>query len=338
MQLSNYSFALPDERIARFPTLQRSASRLLILDKKTGKTEHRIFSDLLDLLIPGDLLVLNNTQVLSARLYGQKLTGGTVEILIERILSSGTALAHLTASKKFRLGTPIKIGPICAIVEAKEETLYCLRLENEDWFQVLGQYGEVPLPPYLKREAETIDKTRYQTVYAKVPGAIAAPTAGLHFDKALLNKLQGKGIQFANITLHVGSGTFQPIRTDDIANYIMHAEWMSLDETACKQINEAKIKGRRVIAVGTTSVRCLESVAGGDGFVRPYQGDTRLFIVPGYQFKCVDAMITNFHLPRSSLLLLVAAFAGREKVLSAYEEAIKLKYRFYSYGDATLVY
>lgn len=335
MQLSDYSFTLPDERIARFPTQKRSASRLLVLDKKNGGTRHRIFSDLIDLLVPGDLLVLNNTEVLPARLYGRKESGGKIEIVVERILSSDRALVHLSASKRPRLGTSIFIETLPALVEAKQGDLYELRLrEHGEWLQILEKYGHVPLPPYLKREDQEIDKIRYQTVYAKVPGAIAAPTAGLHFDELLLSKLQVNRIQFASVTLHVGAGTFKSIRSNDVANHIMHPEWISVDEVACEQINRAKLEGRRVIAVGTTSVRCLESVADRNGFVEPHQGDTRLFIVPGYQFKCVDALITNFHLPQSTLLLLVAAFVGREKLLSAYEEAIQLGYRFYSYGDA----
>lgn len=338
MQLSDYHFDLPDEQIARFPATERSNSRLLRLNRQSGAVQHHVFADLIDLLTPGDLLVMNNTRVIPARLFGHKESGGKVEILIERVLSHDCAQAHLSASKAFRPGMQIRVGTYKITVNPQELGLYTLHLGGAgDWYQVLEQHGHIPLPPYLKRADELLDRTRYQTVYAKVPGAVAAPTAGLHFDAPLLKKLQAKSVECADVTLHVGAGTFQPIHTNDIAAHTIHAEWMCLDASTCDQINRAKAEKRRIVAVGTTTVRCLESIANQDGCVAPYQGDTRLLIVPGYSFKCVDALITNFHLPQSTLLMLVAAFAGRENVLSAYQAALQAGYRFYSYGDAMFI-
>jgi S-adenosylmethionine:tRNA ribosyltransferase-isomerase len=337
MKKSDFYFYLPAELIAQYPSAERTASRLLACTKPNPprNIQHLGFSDLPSLLQPGDLLVFNNTKVIPARLYGKNTTGGQLEILIERILDNKRLLAQIRASHAPKVGTDIILeNAIQFHVIARRDDLF--ELENTSdvpLFELLEQYGHMPLPPYITRDDETLDKNRYQTVYAQKQGAVAAPTAGLHFDEALLARLQEQGIEFAFVTLHVGAGTFQPVRTENIQEHKMHAEYLEVSEGVCQQVNAAKANGRRIIAVGTTSVRCLET-ATQDNQLQPYQGETSIFIYPGYQFKCVDALITNFHLSESTLFMLVSAFSGLENMQAIYQEAIAEQYRFFSYGDA----
>ena len=336
MQISDFDYALPDDLIAQYPTGERRASRLLVLDKSTEAIQDRNFVDLPTLLEPGDLLVFNDTRVVRARLRGTKESGGKVEILLERCLSDKTALAQVRASKSPKADTKLSLaGGETATVVGRDGEFFKLEFESR-LMPYLEEHGEIPLPPYLNREAEPTDAERYQTVYAKHDGAVAAPTAGLHFDEALLRDTLQMGIRHAYITLHVGAGTFQPLREKDIEVNRLHAEHLIVDEAACCAVKETRAGAGRVIAVGTTSVRALESASAG-GEIRPFRGDTELFIVPGYDFNSVDAMITNFHLPASSLLMLVAAFAGSEFVLDAYRHAVEERYRFFSYGDAMFI-
>lgn len=340
MHRSDFSYHLPEELIAQEPLPERAASRLLALRGQTGEVAHRQFRDLPDLLAPGDLLVFNDTRVLPARLWGRKETGGRVEILIERLVGEREALVHLRASKTPRAGSRIALTPTegaepsgeVLTVAGREGSLFRLTAEKP-LGPILARLGHMPLPPYITREDGPADQERYQTVFAKRDGAVAAPTAGLHFDESLLQELEEHGVQRCSITLHVGAGTFQPVRADDIRDHEMHAEYLEVDEDTCAAIARTRARGGRVIAVGTTAVRSLETAAA-SGEPRPYFGDTQLFIYPGYAFRCVDAMITNFHLPESTLLMLVSAFCGREAVLSAYAEAVRERYRFFSYGDA----
>jgi len=336
MQVSDFDYSLPDELIAQYPLDERGASRLLVIDSTPYALADRRFSDLPAVLNPGDLLVFNDTRVIRARLYASKETGGRVEILIERILSSTTALAQIRASK------PPKPNAVLALacgntakVVGRETDFYHLQF-GLPLAPYLEEHGEVPLPPYLNREAEPPDIERYQTVYARHAGAVAAPTAGLHFDEDMLLETRQMGVRHAFVTLHVGAGTFQPLRSENIESNRLHSERMMVDEQTCRAVDRTRKEGGRIIAVGTTSVRVLES-ASMDGVLKPFDGDTELFIVPGYRFNCVDAMITNFHLPRSSLLMLVAAFAGTERMLDAYRHAISERYRFFSYGDAMFI-
>ena len=341
MQLSDFHYHLPEQLIALYPQAQRSASRLLYLDGSTGLTQHFSFSDLAQFLRPEDLLVFNNTKVLPARLFGQKETGGKVELLIERVLNEHEAVTQIRASKSPRTGTKIWVDDTaCIEVLGREKEFYRIG-SNDNIHRLLEQHGHMPLPPYIEREDEQFDRERYQTVYAKNPGAVAAPTAGLHFDKPLLKQIEELGVASAYVTLHVGAGTFQPVRVDNIVDHQMHSEQIEVSEEVCQQVKAAKERGGRVIAVGTTSVRSLETAAlhakkQGES-ISPYRGDTDIFIYPGYQFNCVDMMVTNFHLPESTLLMLVSAFATRDYVLKAYQEAINNKYRFFSYGDAMLI-
>jgi len=339
----DFSYELPDELIARFPMAERSQSRLLCLDRASGAISHRIFSDIVELINPEDLLVFNNTRVIPARLFGRKQSGGQVEVLVERLLyePSGKAnecLAHVRASKSLKPGALILLECDSALeMLGRKNDLFHLRYQGDGSFlDLLEQHGHMPLPPYIDRADENSDRERYQTVYNKIPGAVAAPTAGLHFDEMLLEKLKTKGLAFGFVTLHVGAGTFQPVRVENIEDHHMHSEWFSVDETLCEQVAKTKQRGGRVIAVGTTSVRCLESASKG-GELKPCSGETDIFITPGYQFNVVDALVTNFHLSESTLLMLVSAFAGKEKIFSAYEEAIQKKYRFFSYGDAMFI-
>ncbi len=333
MRRSDFHFALPPDRIAQYPLKNRSASRLLCLDGR-GNRQDRRFWELPDLLRPGDLLVFNNTKVLRARFFGRKASGGQVEILLERLLSAREALAQIRASKAPKPGTPLYLaGGEPLRCEGRAGDLFHLRALEEDFSHLMQRQGHMPLPPYIRRPDGPKDEARYQTVYASRAGAVAAPTAGLHFDAALLERLKQRGIGFAQITLHIGAGTFQPVRVENLDEHQMHAEWLEVDETACQQIQAARAAGGRIIAVGTTSVRSLETAAA-NGTLRPYRGETRLFIRPGYRFRAVDALITNFHLPESTLLMLVCAFGGRESVLAAYAHAVEQGYRFFSYGDA----
>ncbi len=340
MHRSEFSYELPEELIAQEPLAERSASRLLQLDGASTQISHGLFTVLPDLLGADDLLVFNDTRVLPARLFGVKETGGRVEILIERLTGEFTAMAHIRASKTPKAGGRIAVtnhpqgepGDCSLVVERKTEDLYAIRSE-EPLGPLLARIGHMPLPPYIARGDKPEDRERYQTVYASKDGAVAAPTAGLHFDEALLNALDEKGVRRCFVTLHVGAGTFQPVRTEDIRDHAMHAEYLEVDESVCAAVAETRQRGGRVVAVGTTAVRSLETAAA-DGVLKPYVGDTQLFIYPGYAFQCVDAMITNFHLPESTLLMLVSAFSGREAVLAAYKEAVAQRYRFFSYGDA----
>ncbi|WP_339118227.1 tRNA preQ1(34) S-adenosylmethionine ribosyltransferase-isomerase QueA [Halomonas sp. BMC6] len=341
MQRADFHFELPDELIARYPSEQRSDCRLLCVDGQSGALAHRRFPDLLDLLEPGDLLVFNDTRVIPARLHGHKASGGKVEMLLERPLDSHRGLAHIRSSKSPKPGTELIFeGDIHAVVEGRRDALFELRFLGETpMIALLEKHGHMPLPPYITREDELSDRERYQTVYARRDGAVAAPTAGLHFDQPLLDALAKKGINSAFVTLHVGAGTFQPVRVDNILEHHMHSEWIEVTETTCQQIRETQAAGKRVIAVGTTSVRCLESACmkSSDGQIAPFSGDTDIFIYPGYEWRCVDALITNFHLPESTLLMLVSAFAGYEHIMQAYRTAVEERYAFFSYGDAMLL-
>ena len=337
MRLSNFDYHLPANLIARYPLSQRSSSRLLILNKTNGNVEHRQFIELPNLLEPGDLLILNDTKVIPARLLGRKETGGRVEVLIERILATNLALAHIKASKSPKVSTKLILeNHVKAEVIGREDDLFEL-LFDKGVLASLEQYGHIPLPLYIARQDEEFDRERYQTVYARQKGAVAAPTAGLHFDELILKQLVQKGIQFSYLTLHVGAGTFQPVRMENILEHTMHTEYVEVSKATCEQIKKTKQQGKRVIAVGTTSVRALETACQ-SGELKPFCGDTRLFIYPGFHFHCIDAMITNFHLPKSTLLMLVCAFGGYENVMKAYQEAIDKQYRFYSYGDCMLVF
>jgi S-adenosylmethionine:tRNA ribosyltransferase-isomerase len=335
MKRQDFHYQLPDELIAQYPVAERSASRLLVVDNQPLQFHDRVFRDVLDLIRPEDLLVFNNTRVIPARLFGRKASGGKLEVLIERLTSERSALAHIRASKSPKPGSTITIEDKYPIqVVGRQDALFELLLPDElDWLSLLNQVGHMPLPPYIERDDEEPDQERYQTVYAQREGAVAAPTAGLHFDQALLDDLQQKGVQQAFVTLHVGAGTFQPVRVDDIREHPMHSEYVEVGDDVCKAVNECRSRGGRVIAVGTTAVRCLET-ASQAGRCQPYQGDTDIFIYPGYQFKSVDALITNFHLPESTLLMLVSAFIGRDAIMQAYHHAIEQGYRFFSYGDA----
>lgn len=338
MKRTDFHFDLPDHLIARYPTPQRSGSRLLVLDRHSGQLSDRHFTDLPTFLRPGDLLVFNNTRVIPARLFGQKETGGKVEILVERITGHDTCLAHVRASKSPKPGSRILVeGGGELRMEGRAGDLFRLKRETGGaLLELLETRGHMPLPPYIDRADESLDQNRYQTVYAQTPGAVAAPTAGLHFDEALLEQLRSQGIETAFVTLHVGAGTFQPVRADDIREHQMHSEWLEVSAATVARIIATKAQGGRVFAVGTTSVRCLETAAQ-SGALQPFQGDTRIFIYPGYRFRVIDGLITNFHLPESTLIMLVSALAGRDNVLNAYRHAVAQHYRFFSYGDAMLI-
>jgi S-adenosylmethionine:tRNA ribosyltransferase-isomerase len=336
---SDFHYELPSASIAQAPLSERSASRLLLLPPAPADWQDRHVRDLPQLLEPGDLLVFNDTRVLPARLFGRKDSGGRVEILIERVLGNHEAKAQLGVSKSPRAGARLWLDDGTAVtVLDREGEFYLLRFETaEPLEKLLLRSGRLPLPPYIQREPGVDDDERYQTVFARELGAVAAPTAGLHFDDALLAALRARGVEFGTVTLHVGAGTFQPVRADHLDQHVMHSEWLNVGARLCEQIAATRARGRRVIAVGTTVVRALES-SWHDGVVRPFAGETRLFIFPGRRIRAVDAMVTNFHLPESTLLMLVCAYAGRERVLAAYRHAVEAGYRFFSYGDAMLVY
>jgi len=336
MQVSAFSFDLPDSLIARHPLAERRSSRLLTLDGPTGSLGHHGFVELLDYLRPGDLMVFNNTRVIPARLFGQKDTGGKVEVLIERVLDGRRVLAHIRSSKSPKAGARIHIeGGGEAVMLARQDTLFELEFE-EDVLPLLERVGHMPLPPYIDRPDDLADRERYQTVYAQRAGAVAAPTAGLHFDTELLAALRDKGVESAFVTLHVGAGTFQPVRVERIEEHHMHREWLAVDQGVVDAVAACHARGGRVVAVGTTSVRSLESAAR-DGVLKPFSGDTEIFLYPGKPFHVVDALVTNFHLPESTLLMLVSAFAGYPETMAAYAEAIAKGYRFFSYGDAMFI-
>jgi S-adenosylmethionine:tRNA ribosyltransferase-isomerase len=332
MRTSDFTYELPQELIAQYPAEQRTDSRLLVLDQQAGLLD-RHFSDFLSLLCENDLLVFNDTKVMAARLFGHKESGGKVEILLERLLPDNRALAQVRASKSPRAGSRILVGETVLTVEGREGDMFILATESPGFMSLMAAHGHMPLPPYIRRDDESFDESRYQTVYAEREGSVAAPTAGLHFDELLLSELQSRGIDTARVTLHVGAGTFQPVRVENLSEHVMHAEWLQVSESVCDKVARTRERGGRVIAVGTTSVRSLESAAAG-GSLQPYEGDTRLFITPGYEFEVVDALLTNFHLPESTLLMLVCAFAGYDEVMAAYHHAVEQKYRFFSYGDA----
>jgi S-adenosylmethionine:tRNA ribosyltransferase-isomerase len=336
MQRSDFHFDLPDDLIARYPAEERRGSRLLVL--QGDEISHRQFPDLLDYLQPGDLMVFNNTKVIPARLFGQKETGGKVEVLIERPLDEHRALAHIRSSKSPKPGSRLQLeGGIEVECTGREGALFCLSFLNpEPLLELLEAHGHLPLPPYIDREDQQTDRERYQTVYAQHPGAVAAPTAGLHFDDLLLEQIREKGIETAFVTLHVGAGTFQPVKVDKLEEHQMHSEWLEVTPEVAQKVRTTRQNGGRIIAVGTTSVRCLET-ASRSGEIQPYTGDTDIFIYPGYQWQCVDRLITNFHLPESTLLMLVSSFSGYQPVMQAYHEAVAEKYRFFSYGDAMLL-
>ncbi|MEM0955255.1 MAG: tRNA preQ1(34) S-adenosylmethionine ribosyltransferase-isomerase QueA [Pseudomonadota bacterium] len=345
MKRSDFYYDLPEELIARYPLEDRTASRMLCLDGGNGRVRHRQFTDLLEELDPNDLVVFNNTRVIPARLWAHKPTGGQVEILIERVLGEDQCLAHLRASKTPKPGSELLLTQsrggestnASLRVEEREGDLFHLAAQgNQSLMELLETLGHMPLPPYLQRDDEDLDRERYQTVYGKCEGAVAAPTAGLHFSDTFMHRLKEIGIDIGFITLHVGAGTFQPVRADDVEDHKMHAEWLEVDAQLCQQVAAAQRRGGRVVAVGTTVVRALETAAT-SGSLQPFTGDSDIFIYPGCEFRVIDALVTNFHLPESTLIMLIAAFAGREAVLAAYESAVDQKYRFFSYGDAMFV-
>lgn len=336
MRLSDFAFDLPDELIARHPLAERRSSRLLCLDGPSGALSDRHFADLLDYLRPGDLMVFNNTRVIPARLFGRKETGGQLEVLVERVLDEYRVLAHIRSSKSPKPGSRILLdGEGVAEMVARHDALFELRFA-EPVLPLLDRVGHMPLPPYIDRPDEEADRERYQTVYAKRQGAVAAPTAGLHFDQALLQAIADKGVATAEVTLHVGAGTFQPVRVERIEDHVMHQEWLEVGPEVVAAVEQCKARGGRVIAVGTTSVRSLESAAR-DGQIKPFTGDTDIFLYPGKTFHVVDALVTNFHLPESTLLMLVSAFAGYPETMAAYAAAVAGGYRFFSYGDAMFI-
>lgn len=340
MRVSDFSFDLPSQLIARFPKAERTASRLMVLDGNSGKLDDLGFKDILAQLNRGDLLVFNNTRVIPARMFGQKSSGGKIEVLVERLIDKNTVLAHIRASKSPKEGAELLLeGVAKATMVARHGALFELKFDGEkSVLSILDEIGHMPLPPYIDRPDESSDRERYQTVYNEKPGAVAAPTAGLHFDAPLLTQLQEKGIELAFVTLHVGAGTFQPVKVDEILDHIMHAEYVEVSDEVVEQIKKTKAAGGKVVAVGTTSVRSLESAAksaqDNGSELTAFYGDTDIFITPGYEFKLVDALLTNFHLSESTLLMLVSAFAGYEHIMNAYQHAIREKYRFFSYGDA----
>ena len=340
MKVSDFSFQLPNELIARHPTHDRTASRLLSLDGKTGALTHLHFTDVIDLISPDDLLIFNDTRVIPARMFGEKETGGKIEVLVERVLDEKSFLAHIRSSKSPKPGCKISLEhKVDAVMVARHGPLFEIHVESTSTvLEILDDIGHMPLPPYIDRPDDEEDKERYQTVYNKNPGAVAAPTAGLHFDNKILEQLKAKGVDLAFVTLHVGAGTFQPVKVDDVLDHKMHSEYAQVSQVVVDKINATKKKGGRIIAVGTTSVRSIESaaqatLAKGEALA-PYFSETDIFIYPGYQFQLIDAMITNFHLSESTLLMLVSAFSGKEHIDNAYQVAINERYRFFSYGDA----
>ena len=337
MRVKEFHFELPDQLIARHPAEKRTGSRLLCVDGDSGAMVHRGFAELLELVQPGDLMVMNDTRVIPARMFGQKSTGGKIEMLIERVVDAHNALVHIRSSKSPKPGATLLMEQqLEAEVTGRQGALFEVRFKGErallSW---LDEIGHMPLPPYLDRDDHESDRERYQTVYNRAPGAVAAPTAGLHFDDELLQALRDKGVDLGFVTLHVGAGTFQPVKVETVTEHQMHSEYIEVSETVCQQVLDAKARGGRVIGVGTTSVRSLESAAmKHDGVLAAYSGETDIFIYPGYQFAVIDCLVTNFHLPESTLLMLVSAFSGQQNIRAAYTEAVEQQYRFYSYGDA----
>ncbi|MCK1093167.1 tRNA preQ1(34) S-adenosylmethionine ribosyltransferase-isomerase QueA [Serratia marcescens] len=343
MRVADFSFELPESLIAHYPQAERSACRLLQLDGPSGALTHGVFTDLLDKLEAGDLLVFNNTRVIPARMFGRKVSGGKIEVLVERVLDDHRVMAHVRASKAPKPGAELLLGDdesIAATMVARHETLFELRFNDErDVFTILNAAGHMPLPPYIARPDEDADRELYQTVYSEKPGAVAAPTAGLHFDEPLLAALRAKGVEMAFVTLHVGAGTFQPVRVETIEDHVMHAEYAEVPQEVVDAVLACKARGKRVVAVGTTSVRSLESAAAAskEALIAPFFGDTSIFIYPGYHYQVIDALVTNFHLPESTLIMLVSAFAGYKNTMNAYQQAVAEQYRFFSYGDAMFI-
>jgi S-adenosylmethionine:tRNA ribosyltransferase-isomerase len=339
MKKSDFHFELPPELIAQEPLPERSASRLLVVPPAPAAFEDHAIRELPQMLRAGDLLVFNDTRVVPARLYGAKETGGRVEILLERITGTSEVRAQIGASKSPKANSRIVLDDGTELtVLGRDDEFYRLRFETDEPLdKVLQRAGHMPLPPYIHREADISDDERYQTVFARHTGAVAAPTAGLHFDESLLAALRDQGGEFGHVTLHVGAGTFQPMRAEHLSDHVMHREWLNVGASLCQQVARVRANGGRVIAVGTTVVRSLETALR-DGELKPFAGDTQIFIFPGYRIRSVDAMLTNFHLPESTLLMLVSAFAGRERILAAYRHAVEQRYRFFSYGDAMLLF
>ncbi|MBB3167954.1 tRNA preQ1(34) S-adenosylmethionine ribosyltransferase-isomerase QueA [Simiduia aestuariiviva] len=336
MRRQDFYYQLPDDLIARNPVPERTGSRLLCLEGATGALSHGQFAEIINAVEPGDLMVFNDTRVIPARVFGQKATGGQVEVLVERVIDRHNVKAHVKASKSPKPGSQIILEDGSTVhVEGRDDALFLLRFEGPA-LELLEQIGHMPLPPYIDRADAAADRERYQTVYGKKAGAVAAPTAGLHFDERLMQQLAEKGVQLAFVTLHVGAGTFQPVRVDNVLEHKMHSEVMEVTPEVCELVRATKAAGKRVIAVGTTSVRCLETASQG-GEIAPYQGETQIFIYPSYRYKVVDALVTNFHLPESTLLMLVSAFAGYRFTMDAYREAVAERYRFFSYGDAMFI-
>ncbi|HMB14780.1 MAG TPA: tRNA preQ1(34) S-adenosylmethionine ribosyltransferase-isomerase QueA [Pelovirga sp.] len=344
MWLSDFDFTLPEELIAQAPAVRRDASRLLSVERQTGAITSRQFVDIVDNFCPGDVLVINDTQVIPARLFGNKASGGQVEVLlVRRSPESATGkdwLCMTRSSKPLAVGTHLIFDERLSaeVLQAGDDYLRCIRFDcQDDFWGIIDEIGHLPLPPYIKRADTLTDRSRYQTVFARERGAVAAPTAGLHFTAEILDQIRAKGVEICNLTLHVGPGTFLPVRVEDVSQHKMHAEYYSIPAATAQTINQARIRGGRVFAVGTTVTRALETAASDIGLLKAGDGDSEIFIVPGYRFKVVDALITNFHLPKSTLLMLVSAFAGRELMLRAYDQAVSEKYRFFSYGDCMLI-
>lgn len=346
LNVSDYDYFLPEEQIAQDPLADRSSSKLLVLDKNTGETSHHVFKEIIDYLNPRDCLCINNTKVIPARLIGRKKTGGVVEVLLlKRLEDEKSKWEVLTRpGKKARVGDEIIFGGegpedfdlLCRVTEVKEDGNRIVEFEYDGIFEeILDKLGQMPLPPYITHRLE--DKNRYQTVYAKIEGSAAAPTAGLHFTNELLEQIKEKGVKVVSVTLHVGLGTFRPVQVENILDHKMHSEYYEVSEETAKILNETKANGGRIISVGTTSTRTLESVTDENGIVHAGSGETQIFIYPGYKFKAIDGLITNFHLPKSTLIMLVSALAGRKNVLNAYKEAVEKKYRFFSFGDAMFI-
>ncbi|MEW6483258.1 MULTISPECIES: tRNA preQ1(34) S-adenosylmethionine ribosyltransferase-isomerase QueA [Tatumella] len=343
MRVADFNFELPESLIAHYPRAERSSCRLLSLDGPTGELTHGVFTDVLEKLHAGDLLVFNNTRVIPARVFGRKASGGKIEMLVERVLDEHRVLAHVRASKAPKPGSDLLLGDdesVKATMVARHDTLFEIAFDDERTvLEILNQVGHMPLPPYIDRPDEESDRELYQTVYSARPGAVAAPTAGLHFDDGLLEALRAKGVEMAFVTLHVGAGTFQPVRVDSIEDHIMHSEYAEVPQDVVDAVLACKARGNKVVAVGTTSVRSLESAAqaAGESLIAPFFDDTQIFIYPGYQYQVIDALITNFHLPESTLIMLVSAFAGYRNTMQAYQQAVAEQYRFFSYGDAMFI-
>ncbi len=336
MNTDIFDYELPPELIASYPLESRDASKLLKLDKITGEIADHKFTDFVDFITDKDLLIFNNSKVMLARLYGKKPTGAKLEFLIEKVKTEKVFLTHIKANKAPNVGSEIYVGEQLATVLEKDGGIYLLELKDGSVYELMEKYGHIPLPPYMKRDDEQSDSERYQTVYAQDLGSVAAPTAGLHFSNELMQSIKDKGVDVAYITLHVGSGTFKPVHVDNINEHKMHSEVISVSEDVCEKIRQTKANGGRVIAIGTTSVRSLETAAQ-SGQIQPFQGESDIFLYPGKNFNVVDAMITNFHLPKSTLIMLVSAFSNRENIMNAYHHAIENKYRFFSYGDAMFI-